>query len=90
MSQTGDYFFSKYKGAGTRTFYHSNRKTIALPTCAKVTPGPGHYRAPSEFGIYENKRKFIKSARATRNKDDGLKGSNSQPELKTDEKKAEL
>lgn len=66
MTKTGDYFVSKFRSAGTRTFYHSDRRTIGLPECAKVTPGPGSYRAPSEFGFYENKRKFVKKAKTPR------------------------
>jgi hypothetical protein len=89
MSKTGDYFFSKYTSAGTRTFYHSNRQTIQLPTCAKVTPGPGHYRPPSEFGYYEPRKKFVKTAkggrRSTAPRNGGMKGSASQPDLKKGE-----
>ena len=56
MSKTGTYFYSKWAGSGTRTFYHSNRQTIKLPTCANLTPGPGSYRIPSEFGQYESRQ----------------------------------
>ncbi len=89
MTQTGVYFFSKWKNAGTRTFYHANRKTIALPPCAKITPGPGYYKAPSEFGYYESRKKFVKTAKPGR-RGSKMKESASQPQIKNDEGKKEL
>ena len=65
MTSTGEYFYSKYQSAGTRTFYHSNRKTIQLPDNAS-TPGPGSYKQPSEFGYYESRKKFLKTAKVSR------------------------
>lgn len=64
MSKTGEYFFSKFHNTGARTQYHADRQTIQLPETAKLTPGPGYYREKTEFGYYENKRKFLNTARA--------------------------
>jgi hypothetical protein len=47
---------SKFESSGCRTHYHADRKTVLG---LKIeTPGPGNYRLPSDFGYYENKKKF--------------------------------
>jgi hypothetical protein len=56
MSPKGDYFISKLKNSGCRTFYHFDRSTKLTPF-ATETPGPGNYRLPSDFGHYESKNK---------------------------------
>ena len=71
MNKTGDYFLTKLKSSGARTFYHFDRCTfIPSSRLSKLflclwcldTPGPGSYRLPSDFGFYEAKRKFMPSA----------------------------
>lgn len=62
MSKTGEYFFSKYHNAGTKSHYHFERQTLQLPESAKLTPGPGYYREKTEFGYY-GARKFLNTAR---------------------------
>ena len=65
MSTKGKYFVSKMKNSGAGFFGKSKRKIGAL---LKGTPGPGSYRMPSDFGIYEasapkkSKRNRIRSA----------------------------
>lgn len=39
-----------------RTHYHADRKTLL--SFKMQTPGPGNYRLPSDFGYYENKKKY--------------------------------
>ena len=63
-------FISTFKSPKTRTFYHSDRKTIDIPSSVKSIfilfnqinsldqPGPGNYRLPSEFGHYESKSHY--------------------------------
>lgn len=38
-----------------RTHYHFDRNTLNLGE-KQGTPGPGSYRAPSDFGFYESKK----------------------------------
>lgn len=56
MTPKGDYFISKLKNSGCRTFYHFDRSTKLRPEQTE-TPGPGSYRLPSDFGHYESKNK---------------------------------
>lgn len=50
MTPNGKYFVSNFKNSKCRTFSHEMRKTFSVGT---ITPGPGNYRLPSEFGYYE-------------------------------------
>ena len=43
-------------GSMCRTHYHADRKTLLSHKLQ--TPGPGNYRLPSDFGYYENKKKY--------------------------------
>ena len=84
MNKTGDYFMSKFGSSGCRTHYHADRNTLLG---FKIeTPGPGNYRLPSDFGYYENKKKFsstLGSARASPTRA-GMTASASQPVLKNE------
>jgi hypothetical protein len=51
INQEGKYYLSRFKNSRCRTFSKSQRKFIEM---ANENPGPGHYRAPSEFGLYES------------------------------------
>jgi len=50
MSNKGKYFIAKMKNSGAGFFGKSKRK---MGNLLKGTPGPGSYRMPSDFGIYE-------------------------------------
>ena len=54
INNDGSYFISKFHSSLCRTHYHSNRNTLTLSE-AQYNPGPGTYKAPSEFGQYEAK-----------------------------------
>jgi len=56
MNKDGKYF-TKFESSRARTFYHSDRQTLTARSSAQETPGPGNYRAPSEFGYYDSKHK---------------------------------
>ena len=55
---------SKFKSSMCRTHYHANRVTLSQKRLGKfeidlkiiVTPGPGSYRMPSDFGYYESSK----------------------------------
>ena len=53
MSAKGDYFVTKYRGSGARSFSHAPRITFETN---KLTPGVGCYQLPSEFGFYGPKK----------------------------------
>ena len=64
ISNTSGQFLSKVPTPAGRTFYHFDRDTLKIPSSARskfreikfiVTPGPGNYRLPSDFGHYESK-----------------------------------
>jgi len=55
IANTNGQFISKIPTPAGRTFYHFDRDTLKLPTSARMTPGPGNYRLPSDFGHYESK-----------------------------------
>ena len=48
----GLYFLSNMKGSGRRTILDGKRQLKVDGN--KETPGPGTYRAPSDFGHYES------------------------------------
>ncbi|CDW86776.1 UNKNOWN [Stylonychia lemnae] len=83
MTQTGSYFVSKFMSSMCRTHYHADRQTLGSFANLK-TPGPGNYRAPSDFGYYEAKKKFQMSA-STPNLGSMLRSA-SQPGLHNDKK----
>eukprot|EP00357_Protocruzia_adherens_P022362 CAMPEP_0114987712 /NCGR_PEP_ID=MMETSP0216-20121206/9170_1 /TAXON_ID=223996 /ORGANISM="Protocruzia adherens, Strain Boccale" /LENGTH=390 /DNA_ID=CAMNT_0002350361 /DNA_START=37 /DNA_END=1209 /DNA_ORIENTATION=+ len=74
FNATGSYFVSKFKSSFARTFSNSARNSWSSPNL--LTPGPGSYRLPSEFGYYasknadafdaEMKRKELRSTQTTR------------------------
>lgn len=55
INPKGSYFLSKYKTNVGRTFGISMRKQASTGTLRSEVPGPGSYRLPSDFGIYESK-----------------------------------
>lgn len=55
ISNTGGQYLSKIPTPAGRTFYHFDRNTLKLPGSARMTPGPGSYKMPSDFGHYESK-----------------------------------
>lgn len=58
IGDTASSFLSTFTSPKTRTFYHSDRKTIDIPKHIMNLPGPGNYKLPSEFGHYESKNKY--------------------------------
>ena len=48
----GIYLLSNMKSSGRRSFLHGKRKFKLDPSANAETPGPGTYRAPSDFGHY--------------------------------------
>ncbi len=63
MTKEGKYYIQKFSSSGARTFYHHNRKTMDNNSTARLSPGPGSYRMPSDFGFYESKhaKKFSRT-----------------------------
>lgn len=59
LNGDGQYFASKLRSNGQRTFYHHDRDTMSGNRIK--TPGPGEYRLPSDFGFYESKLANSKS-----------------------------
>ncbi len=55
LPDNGNYFLSNFKSSQCRTFGSSIRQAITGPSSRTVTPGPGTYRMPSEFGHYGSK-----------------------------------
>ncbi len=55
-SRTGTYFLSRFRSSACRRFGSELRSTLAL---FPVSPGPGTYRLPSEFGHYESQEKYV-------------------------------
>ena len=67
ISDSTSFYLSTFTSPKTRTFYHSDRKTIDITKDAKSKfyhfysnvvidlPGPGNYKMPSDFGHYEAK-----------------------------------
>ena len=54
MSPSGQYFIDKYHNSGAPVFTKQQRLvTLDVSETRKITPGPGSYRAPSEFGFQE-------------------------------------
>lgn len=51
MNATGNYFVSNFKNSQCRTFTRSQREFIKG---GNEGPGPGQYRAPSDFGFYRS------------------------------------
>ena len=58
-TKTGIYFVSKFKNSGCRRFGSEFRDTLSERGTFVSTPGPGTYRAPSEFGHYQAQDKYI-------------------------------
>lgn len=57
ITPDGNYFVSNFKSSNCRSFSHSIRKAETAGQTSHITPGPGTYRLPSEFGYYEAARK---------------------------------
>ena len=54
ITPTGFYFNSNFVSSRVRSFGREPRKDMTQQALsAKFAPGPGAYRAPSEFGYYE-------------------------------------
>ena len=71
MSNVGKYVLSRNKSTGKRTFMDGRRQSfIDLTEKHDFTPGPGSYRAPSDFGHYdcskERKQRLTKSMMLTK------------------------
>lgn len=55
LSPKGKYVSSKIHNCLTSTFHGSERKFLGDKT---ITPGPGNYRLPSDFGYYDSTKKL--------------------------------
>ncbi len=69
IADKGYQYVSTVKSPKTRTFYHSDRRTIDIPKESKCNfylyliiildlPGPGNYKLHSDFGNLESGRKY--------------------------------
>lgn len=63
IDPVGNYYISKFKSTQTRSFPKSKRdftRRASISLCKRagvistVTPGPGSYKLPSDFGHYES------------------------------------
>lgn len=70
MSKVGKYVMSNHKGGTGAKFDSDKRKTRFddAESASKKLPGPGRYRATSEFGqydgdVYSNQMLFVSSSR---------------------------
>lgn len=61
-SKNGNYFFSKFQSSCCRKFGTEKRVTGTVRGSFVSSPGPGSYRAPSEFGYYESKNRNLMEA----------------------------
>ena len=53
-TEIGNYVLDRYKNTNAIVFTKQQRLvTLDISETRKITPGPGTYRAPSEFGFYE-------------------------------------
>lgn len=69
ITKTGMHFFSKYKSSLCRRFGQEARNHSSQIGSSKMTPGPGTYVLPSDFGIYQAQDKFVaETARTERNR----------------------
>ena len=54
VNPNGTYFVDKYKNSQAPVFTKQSRLvTLDVSETRKITPGPGSYKAPTEFGYYE-------------------------------------
>ena len=55
LSNVGKYLISSHRG-GTNAKFDNSKRLTKFDECTKVgstKPGPGHYRANSQFGLYD-------------------------------------
>lgn len=65
INLTGAYNLSKYKNSMCRSFSKADRNTLGIDITKKsAQPGPGNYRAPSEFGYYISSQAKLDSAKS--------------------------
>jgi len=63
ITKSGNYFLSKFRSSMCRRFGSEHRETLPDSRATFVfTPGPGAYRAPSEFGHYQAQNKYVEEA----------------------------
>lgn len=54
VNANGTYFVDKFKNSQAPVFPRQSRLvTLDISETRKITPGPGAYKAPTEFGYYE-------------------------------------
>jgi hypothetical protein len=60
LSKDAKYQLSQHWGTGTRAFPHSSRNgfTDWVRKRESVSPGPGFYEQPSDFGVYSDARYY--------------------------------
>jgi len=63
INTDGSYFISRFKSSLARRFGKEQREIER--SSALRTPGPGSYRAPSEFGHYRAQSKFVVDSERT-------------------------
>lgn len=59
LDRNGVYFLSKFQSSGCRRFGRESRASVSTRGSQLNTPGPGSYRAPSEFGYYQAKNSLV-------------------------------
>ena len=60
LNSTGSYFISKFRSSLVRSFGVETRDSLTRGSV--LTPGPGTYRSPSEFGVYRASEKLVKES----------------------------
>ena len=60
INDTGSYFLSKFRSSLVRTFGKVERVSPENRKIFNNTPGPGTYRAPSDFGYYQARDLFVR------------------------------
>ena len=61
-TKSGVYFLSKFSSSKCRRFGSEERGGLVIKGTCAITPGPGSYRSPSEFGEYQAQEKYIKES----------------------------
>jgi hypothetical protein len=67
-TKDGFQYIQKFHSSGARSHYHFDRTTLPNSSTARFTPGPGSYKAPSDFGFYESKHAKKRASTARNHK----------------------
>ena len=76
-SKTGNYFVSKLHSSKCRRFGSEARGYLDAQVRLTLSPGPGMYTAPSDFGQYEAQKKYMSEFQRSEGKVN--RGATAQP-----------